>query len=267
MGPCSNTLSGGQRQRIAIARALVRNPHILVLDEATSALDPATEHAVSKTLARARLGRTVISVTHRLRSVVDCDSIYVVKDGRLVEHGTHGELLELDGTYREMWEKQGGITVSPWGHDARVTPARLRRIRFLSALETPRLEELAAAMVPERFAPGEAVFEEGDYGDRFYLIARGSVEALNRDAEGVERVLAVLDDGDVFGEIAIVEHRRRTATIRAREPSLCLSISRETFEKLLADAPDLRNSVARTISERLARSAAACPTPTNGAPA
>jgi len=255
VGPRGSALSGGQRQRIAIARALVREPRLLILDEATSALDPATEHAIGETLEKARVGRTVISVTHRLRTVVDCDRIFVFEEGRLAEQGTHAELLALDGTYREMWEKQGGITVSPSGHDATVTPERLRRIKFLSALDSSHLEELAEAMVPERFAAGESIFEEGDYGDRFYLLARGSVEALNHDASGVEQVLTVMDDGDVFGEIAIVEHSPRTATIRAREPSLCLSISRDVFEKLLSDVPELRATVARTISQRLARSA------------
>ena len=132
----------------------------------------------------------------------------------------------------------------------------MRRIRFLRDLEYSHLEELADSMVPEHFATGETVFKEGDYGDRCYLVARGSLQAFIHEVNGNERVLNVVDDGDVFGEIAIVERRRRTATVRARQPSLCLSVSREVFEKLLYDAPELRASVAQTISERLARSAA-----------
>jgi ATP-binding cassette, subfamily B, bacterial len=101
-------LSGGQRQRIAMARALVRNPAILILDEAASALDQATEAAINKTLKKVSQGRTVISVTHRLTSVVDSDIIYVLNHGRLVEQGTHHTLLQRHGLYSKLWQSQGG---------------------------------------------------------------------------------------------------------------------------------------------------------------
>ena len=101
-------LSGGQRQRIAMARALVRNPAILILDEAASALDQATEAAINKTLKKVSQGRTVISVTHRLTSVVDSDIIYVLNHGRLFEQGTHHTLLQRHGLYSNLWQSQGG---------------------------------------------------------------------------------------------------------------------------------------------------------------
>jgi ATP-binding cassette subfamily B protein len=101
-------LSGGQRQRIAIARALVRNPAILILDEAASALDQATEAAINRTLNKVSQGRTVISVTHRLTSVTDSDSIYVLNQGRLVEQGTHHTLLQRNGLYNKLWRSQEG---------------------------------------------------------------------------------------------------------------------------------------------------------------
>ncbi len=100
-------LSGGQRQRIAIARALIRNPAILVLDEAASALDQATEAAINKTLKKVSQGRTVISVTHRLTSITDSDIIYVLNRGRLVEQGTHHTLLQRHGLYSKLWLSQG----------------------------------------------------------------------------------------------------------------------------------------------------------------
>ena len=100
-------LSGGQRQRIAIARALIRNPAILVLDEAASALDQATEAAINKTLKKVSQGRTVISVTHRLTSITDSDIIYVLNHGRLVEQGTHHTLLQRHGLYSKLWLSQG----------------------------------------------------------------------------------------------------------------------------------------------------------------
>jgi hypothetical protein len=94
-------------RRLALARAILRDPAILVLDEATSALDPATESAVNATLERLSRDRTVISVTHRLTSIANFDCIFVMDAGKLVEQGKHKELLNLKGIYFEMWQEFG----------------------------------------------------------------------------------------------------------------------------------------------------------------
>ena len=99
-------LSGGQRQRIAIARALVRDPALLVLDEATSALDHETDAAIVATIRRVSRGRTVIAVTHRLASFAHADTIFVLAHGRMVQSGRHEELLAASGPYRRMWDAQ-----------------------------------------------------------------------------------------------------------------------------------------------------------------
>jgi ATP-binding cassette, subfamily B, bacterial len=106
VGERGDTLSGGQRQRIAIARAIVRDPSILLLDEATSALDQTTEAAINKTLMKLAKGRTMLFSTHRLTSVVDMDEIIVVSGGKAIERGTHDELLEKGGMYRQLWDDQ-----------------------------------------------------------------------------------------------------------------------------------------------------------------
>jgi ATP-binding cassette, subfamily B, bacterial len=106
VGERGSTVSGGQRQRLAIARALVRNPSILLLDEATSALDQTTERAITRTINKVAAGRTVISVTHRLTSVVDMDMIYVLERGKLVETGRHEELLKRKKHYFKLWQDQ-----------------------------------------------------------------------------------------------------------------------------------------------------------------
>jgi ABC-type multidrug transport system fused ATPase/permease subunit len=106
VGERGSQLSGGQRQRIDIARALVRDPAILILDEATSALDYATEAALLATLRKIAEGRSVINVTHRLSSVVDADYIALMDHGRIREEGTHEELLRRGGRYAALWRKQ-----------------------------------------------------------------------------------------------------------------------------------------------------------------
>lgn len=99
-------LSGGEKQRVGVARAILKDPPILILDEATSALDSETESEVQAALAEAVRGRTTIAVAHRLSTIAKADMILVMEDGRLVEQGSHGDLLSSGGRYESMWTRQ-----------------------------------------------------------------------------------------------------------------------------------------------------------------
>ena len=99
-------LSGGEKQRVAIARALLKNPAILIFDEATSALDSQSEKAIQAELDRIQVGRTTLVIAHRLSTVMDADQILVMDGGRIVERGSHAELLAAGGQYAQMWRLQ-----------------------------------------------------------------------------------------------------------------------------------------------------------------
>lgn len=108
VGDFGSTLSGGQRQRLSIARAILKDPAVLILDEATSAVDNDTEAAIKRSIERISQGRTVIAVAHRLSTVRNADSIVVLEAGHVVERGTHNALLDLDGRYARLWAMQVG---------------------------------------------------------------------------------------------------------------------------------------------------------------
>jgi subfamily B ATP-binding cassette protein MsbA len=124
-------LSGGQRQRVAIARAILANPRLLILDEATSSLDSESEAMIQDGLKSLRQGRTTFVIAHRLSTIRSADQILVLEHGEIVERGTHEELLEKGGRYRQLYDKQ----------------YRFERDRFINPGEdfTPEPEKVVAA--------------------------------------------------------------------------------------------------------------------------
>ncbi|MCA9659271.1 MAG: ATP-binding cassette domain-containing protein [Myxococcales bacterium] len=256
VGERGGNLSGGQRQRVAIARALVRDPSILILDEATSALDPATEAAINQTIERIGEERTVVSVTHRLASATGCDQIFVFDHGKLVEFGDHTSLVSKDrGYYRRLWEKQEGLQVSEDGVRADVTVKHLKRIPILAKIGDQALAELCGLFVSERLEESRVVFREGDTAvDKFYIVARGKVAVTKSDPVLGERQLTVLQDGDHFGEIALIKDMPRTATIRTLTPCIFLTLQRAQFLDLVEKHRHLRKQIDTVANDRIKRS-------------
>ena len=102
-------LSGGEKQRVAIARVLLKDPRILILDEATSALDTVSERLIQAALARLEQGRTTIAIAHRLSTILRADQILVMARGRIVERGTHAELIRQEGLYAKLYQEQFAV--------------------------------------------------------------------------------------------------------------------------------------------------------------
>ena len=112
VGERGQKLSGGQRQRIAIARAILKDPPILVLDEATSSVDNETEAAIQRSLDKIIVDRTTILIAHRLSTVRNADRIFVIENGLIIEEGTHEELVKANNLYSNLWNVQTGKAIT-----------------------------------------------------------------------------------------------------------------------------------------------------------
>jgi ATP-binding cassette subfamily B protein len=238
-GERGSRFSGGQRQRLAIARAVLRDPALLILDEATSSLDPSTEAAINATFQRIATGRTAISVTHRLSSVTQADWIFVMHQGQIAEQGRHDQLVNSGGRYSSMWRRQSGVNLT--GVDARW----LGEMPLFEDVDPSTLSELAGLFATEQIAEDRDIIREGDPGDRFYILVRGKAEVIKGSAR-----VAILQDGDYFGEIALLSDHPRNATVRSMTPCVCLILQRDHFKAMLDRSAPLRERIETVMKHR-----------------
>lgn len=246
VGERGTMLSGGQKQRIAIARALIRSPEILLLDEVTSALDPHTEEAINLVILQLRNRCTIISVSHHLSSVINADRIYVFQEGRLVEQGTHPELLKQQRHYKKLWDKQNGFTINEAFSNATVSADRLKAIPLFNYLPNNLLEEIVHLFKTEVFQSAQMVIRQGDIGEAFYIIVRGRV-GVYKEADGETKEIAMLEDGDHFGEIALLKAVPRNATVKTLTTCLFLVLSHENFRDLLTKVSGLQEKLEEIV--------------------
>lgn len=235
VGDRGGRLSGGQRQRVSIARAILRKPRVLLLDEATSALDPATERQINATLDRVGADRTTIAITHRLTSVTNFDRIFVIDAGRLVEEGTHSELLKLGGTYAHLWYEQTGEAPPQTQKDVFDARAALAAVAMFGDLPPEALDEVVARLSPITLREGDEVSE--DQGD-LWLVESGHPTVLVPSA-GTFVPAGDLETGDVFGLAALLgdpQGRR----LRASLGTQLLQLRGWSVDALCARYPSLR---------------------------
>jgi signal-transduction protein with cAMP-binding, CBS, and nucleotidyltransferase domain len=144
-----------------------------------------------------------------------------------------------------------GLVISPDGRNVELERGRLRTIPLFDGFDEASLVAVANRFVTQRVPAGTVLMEEGEIGDRAYIIVNGRVEVLRRQPDGSERLVAVLERGEVFGEIALVRDIPRTATVRTRLPSILICLEREPFLELLDTRPELRAYVESVAATRL----------------
>jgi ATP-binding cassette subfamily B protein len=237
VGERGGRFSGGQRQRLAIARALVRDPRVLVLDEATSALDPRTERLIADTLDRVSEGRTTIAVTHRLTSITSYDRIFVLVQGRLVEAGTHDDLLRRQGVYATLWAEQTGAA-PPMAAPFDALGA-LARVPVFANLSPPDLSDVATRLQAGELSPGQRLAESSG---RLFIVRHGRARVLLPTLGGELAPVAELGAGDAFGVNALLG-QERGAMLEALDHTSLLVLDKAALSDLAARFPTVGDAL------------------------
>lgn len=219
-----------QRYRIALARALLRDPAVLLLDHVTARLDVRSERLLTKTLERVGRGRTVVAATHRPTTVVDYDQIHLMDGGTVVERGPHRDLVAAGGRYAELWAEQ-----APTGA-AELTPfdvtAALTRIPLFARLDGPGLDRVARCLYEQRVDRDETVPNDG----RLLLVRQGRGLVLGPDPTGRLATVAELGPGQAFG-LGATMGEQTGSVLRALRPLQLLVLSSAALAVLALELP------------------------------
>jgi ATP-binding cassette subfamily B protein len=224
-------LTAALRQRLGVARALLSGGSVVLMDDATSALEPHAQRDLEAALRGPDRARTLIRVTQRLSTVADADCIYVLDDGRIVEQGTHDDLVGRSGLYVQLLNDELGDAGIG---GARQAVRRLSKLAPFSDLPPTVLEELAKLVLFMVRDAGQEIVRQGSHSDELFIIGRGELEVLVRDEQGVDRLMNVLGEGDYVGEISFLRGVPRTATLRARTQTELYVLRRLDVDQLLA---------------------------------
>lgn len=214
-------LSGGEKQRVAVARALVNRPRVILADEPTAALDKDSGRVVVNLLKEhaKEHGATIILVTHDNRILDIADRIVTLIDGRIASSVNVGE--------------------------ATFIVEFLKKCPVFQPLTPGELTEIAQKMTREQHPAGAAIVNQGDAGEKFYLIRKGSVEVVKDDG-----VIAKLGPGDFFGEMALLKDQPRNASVRAIEAVDLHALEKEHFLAALKGSPSLKSQLLRVFAAR-----------------
>ena len=219
-------LSGGQKQRVAIARALANAPRLILADEPTAALDE-------------KSGRLVVTLLQELARTQGCTSLIVTHDNRI-----------LDVADRIVNMVDGRIRSNVLVKEAVVVCEFLRRLPTFTSLTPAALAEVAEKMRKEQYSAGTVIFRQGDVGDKFYLIYRGSTDVIIDDGTPNRRLVEPLKEGDYFGEMALLTEEPRSATVAAREDLVLYSLGKDDFNAALAASASFKEQLYRVYSQR-----------------
>lgn len=211
-------LSGGQQQRVAIGRALVNHPKLILADEPTAALDKDT-------------GRRVVQILQKRAKEEDCTIMIVTHDNRI-----------LDAADRILKMVDGYIISDVVVSDSIVIGEFLRKSRVFKDVSPTVLAGAAKEMKLVSYSAGEFVIQQGEMGDKFFLIRSGTVEIL-KDADGQLRSLGTLDPGDFFGELALLKHEPRAATIKALEKVEAFILPKDKFDEVVRSSTNFREQL------------------------
>jgi ABC-type multidrug transport system fused ATPase/permease subunit len=270
VGENGKFLSGGQRQKVVIGRILMKNPSILLLDEATASLDEISQARIVEMLRRDFAGKTVVSISHRLSTIMDFDEILVLDRGQLVQHGPPAELAGQVGLFQSMISREREPARAPGGDagPGAVVPAlqpaaaastavaeSIRRCELFSDLDFVQIAALERASRVVDCPAGTLLFQRGDSGEEMFLIGEGEVDFLAPKPNGGPSDVEVVDSygpGKTFGELAMFGGTPRTLGARTRTQVTLLTLTREKMLELIDADPSIGLKLLKVLSQRLA---------------